>query len=88
MIKVVLVGVSPLEVRGQLGTKMTYPPLRQPKNFVSTVCHPRQEPQLVCLAGHFVVDTTRINPFSTYVFTERIFGSPQFECNKIFLKIL
>ena len=36
----------------------------------------------------YTVDTTRINPFSTYVCTERIFDSPQFVRNKIFLKII
>ena len=32
------------------------------------------------------VDTTRIKPFSTYVCTGRIFDSPQYMFNKIFLK--
>ena len=34
------------------------------------------------------VDTTRIKPFSTYVCTDRIFDSPPFMYNKIFLKKL
>ena len=34
------------------------------------------------------VDTTRIKPFSTYVYTEWIFDSPPFMYSKIFLKEL
>ena len=41
---------------------------------------------LASLNVTYTVDTTRIKPFSTYVCTEKLFDSPQFVYNNIFLK--